>query len=147
MSQHSTRHHAREVALQLLYRYDVANLGAQTSQSALAQEIATHFDHFKVAQELREFVAQLVAGSLLGITELDGLIEKHAANWKLGRMGYVDRSILRMAAYELQNFPETASSIVINEAVELAKQFGTNESAGFVNGILDAIKTTVKKPA
>jgi len=85
-----------------------------------------------------------VAGTLLHQTELDPLLERHAANWKLSRMSFVDRSLLRMAAYELAHLPETPANVVINEAVELGKQFGTSDTPSFVNGILDALKAALR---
>jgi N utilization substance protein B len=144
----SSRRQAREIALQILYRYDMAR--AQTpglpllEGAALAREISQHFDHFRTAPEIREFTAQLVAGTLLHQKELDPILERHAANWKLSRMSVVDRSLLRMAAYELAHLADTPPSVVINEAVELGKQFGTSETPAFVNGILDAIKTELR---
>ncbi|MGZ3689133.1 MAG: transcription antitermination factor NusB [Bdellovibrionota bacterium] len=138
-----SRHKAREIALQILYRYDVAqqSAGMRIPQGpALLQDLNHHFEHFDVASELREFSAQLVAGTLNQALEIDATIEKHASNWKVARMGFVDRSLIRMSTYELSAFPDTAASIVIDEAVELAKQFGTSDSPAFVNGILDAIK-------
>jgi N utilization substance protein B len=156
-----SRHQAREVALQILYRYDMslqnggaASPGTGTGEAAPAKtptqvigELNGHFDHFKVPQELRGFAAELVAGSLRELTTLDGLLEKHASNWKVGRMGFVDRNLLRMSIYELQHFPDTPSSVVIDEAIELAKEFGTAESPSFINGVLDAVKAAVRPDA
>lgn len=168
-----TRHQAREVALQILYRHDIGLQSASagytspsathanaalagsetvTTQSAsaaaldLIAELNRHFDHFGVPTDLRGFSAELVAGSLREIASLDALLEKHASNWKIGRMGFVDRNLLRMAIYEMSRFPETPTSVVIDEAVELAKQFGTAESPAFINGVLDAVKGSLKTP-
>ncbi|HLE01831.1 MAG TPA: transcription antitermination factor NusB [Bdellovibrionota bacterium] len=138
-----SRHHAREIALQILYQYDMEGQGRTGPAEAEAQkfisDLTHHFEHFEVPQELREFVAQLVVGTITEVSALDAAIEKHATNWKLNRMPIVDRSLLRMAIYEMTHFPDTAASIVIDEAIELAKQFGTEETPGFVNGILDAV--------
>lgn len=150
-----TRHHAREVALQILYRYDMSLQQAQqagegtvaTHPTAVIEELNRHFDHFQVPQEIREFAAELVAGSVRELTALDLLLEKHASNWKVARMGFVDRNLLRMSIYELQKFPDTPASVVIDEAIELAKQFGTQESPAFINGVLDAVKEVVRTPA
>jgi N utilization substance protein B len=142
----NARHRAREVALQILYRYDVA-LQAKQPVPALGPELARdlehHFNHFVVPEPLREFAAQLVVGTLTEVTELDALLEKHASHWKVARMGLVDRNLLRMAAYELQRFSDTPSSVVIDEAIELGKQFGTSDTPAFVNGILDAIRAAL----
>ncbi len=136
----TTRHQAREVALQILYRCD----GEAADSTQTINDLTRHFDHFHVPNEIREFTAQLVAGTLREIKELDSLLEKHASNWKLPRMSYVDRNLLRMSIYELKAFPDTPVSVVIDEAIELAKQFGTQESPSFVNGILDAVKVSVR---
>ena len=161
-----SRHQAREVALQILYRYDMAlqAAGGQpaptvpvmvklptapslTAPSVVIEELNRHFEHFKTPEELRGFAAELVAGSLRELSTLDGLLEKHASNWKVGRMGFVDRNLLRMSIYELSHFPDTPASVVIDEAIELAKQFGTAESPAFINGVLDAVKTGMAQTA
>jgi N utilization substance protein B len=153
------RHRAREVALQFLYRHDLAQQSGgelsvktpnptpkpQLSPEALVAELKKHFDHFQVSENLREFAAQLVAGTLQEMPKLDVLIESHASNWKLSRMSSVDRTLLRMASYELSNLHETDASVVIDEAIELGKEFGTAETSAFVNGILDAVKTSLAR--
>ncbi len=153
-----SRHRAREVALQVLYRYDVAQ-GAGKGPETIApvgtptirglstefiRELGAHFDHFEVPRELREFASQLVTGTLGEIDELDSVLETQASNWKVTRMPSVDRSLLRMAVYELKHFPETDATVVIDEAVELAKQFGTADTPAFVNGVLDALRVRVR---
>jgi transcription antitermination protein NusB len=135
-----SRHRAREVALQILYQYDGRAADLLPKGHELANQLIHHFDHFSVPPELREFAAQLVAGTLGQVKSLDEMLEKHASNWKVARMGLVDRNLLRMSAYELLHMPESPSSVVIDEAIELGKQFGTAETPAFVNGILDAIK-------
>lgn len=145
-----SRHRAREIALQILYRFDVAahisgkplSSQAQELSGELAQELEGHFKHFQVSPELQDFTAQLVNGTLNELPRLDSLLESHVSNWRLARLGFVDRSLLRLAAYELLFLGETPTSVVIDEAVELGKQFGTAETPAFVNGILDALKTS-----
>ncbi|MGK5081736.1 transcription antitermination factor NusB [Bdellovibrionota bacterium FG-1] len=140
-----SRHQARETALQILYRYDSGStVKTLLTPTTILEEINKHFDHFRVADELRGFTAELVAGTLRELPTLDALLEKHAANWKISRMSSIDRNLLRMATFELQNFPDTPPSVVIDEAIELAKQFGSADSPSFVNGILDAIKNGLK---
>lgn len=138
------RHRAREVALQILYRYDVAahEPGGVVPKVGpeLVADLNKHFDHFTVPPETREFAAQLVAGTLSDMASIDGLLETHASNWKITRMASVDRSLLRMAIYELTQIAEVPPSVVIDEAIELGKQFGTAETPAFVNGVLDAVK-------
>ena len=114
-------------------------LVGQAAQDTIAI-LQRHFKHFNVAEDLREFIAQLVTGTLAHRDEIDALLEKKAAHWKVSRMSSVDRSILRLASYELLFLKETPVSVVIDEAIELAKQFGTAETAPFINGILDSLK-------
>lgn len=142
-----SRHHAREVALQILYRYDVAALekGLEkppTAPSAqeLAQDISKHFEHFAVSPGVREFAATLVAGTLKASAEIDAEIEKFASNWKVGRMALIDRNLIRMAYYEMTQIKDIPHSVTIDEAIELAKQFGTADTSSFVNAILDNIR-------
>lgn len=137
--QHS-RHHAREIALQILYRYDMNSLNP--SGLELADDLKKHFEHFHVVEGVREFAAELVAGTLENGTELDLHIEKFANNWKISRMAMIDRNLLRMALFEMTHFKNIPASVTIDEAVELAKQFGTADTSAFVNAILDSFHKT-----
>ncbi len=139
----SSRHRARESALQILYSLDT---GEQKAPSELIPRLNQHFDHFKVPEDLREFASELVSGSLLDRESIDELLERHATHWKVSRMASLDRCLLRMAVNEMLRFPETSSSIIIDEAIELGKQFGTPETPGFVNGILDSIRKSLNRP-
>lgn len=137
-----SRRQAREAALQILYRMDgePSHLDALLADpSRLAGELATHFQHFLVPEGQREFAGELAAGALRDRQKIDTLIETSQTQWKLARMAAIDRNLLRLAAFELTHFKDTPASVTINEAVELAKQFGSAESAGFINGILDQI--------
>lgn len=138
-----SRHKARQAALQILYRYDLSwqNQGTLPPvDQALAADLTKHFDHFQVPTELREFAAELVAGTLTERSELDNKIEAKTPNWKLSRMSVIDRNLLRMALYEMFHFKDVPVKVTMDEAIELAKQFGTQESPGFVNAILDALQ-------
>jgi N utilization substance protein B len=142
-----SRHRAREIALQMLYQYDSQAPGLTRPQgSKLSADLVYHFDHFNIPEGLREFISQLVAGTLQEMGTLDGLLEKHASNWKVARMSSVDRSVLRMAIYEMIHIKETPHTVVIDEAIELAKGFGTSESPSFINGILDSIRMSLSAP-
>lgn len=147
----TARHRAREAALQILYRLDIATPAGtpigQPSAQDLIREFRSHFDHFQIPEESRSFAAEIASGCLGALSEIDSTIEAHAANWKLARMAFVDRSLLRLATYELTRMRDTPPSVVIDEAVELGKRFGTADTAGFINGILDAIRATVAKTA
>ena len=140
------RHRAREIALQVLYHYDLAKTENQSvAPQDLIKELSAHYNHFEVPETLREFASQLVAGTLRDVPQLDQMLETHASNWTVARMSSVDRSLLRMAAYEMTHIQDTDASVVIDEAIELAKAFGTAESPSFVNGILDAVKTALAR--
>ena len=127
------RRTARECALQMLYQYDV---GRQPVEEILESfwEMNEH------PKRVREFADELFEGSIERIKEIDRTIQQHTQNWRLSRMAAVDRNILRVAVYEFLCDTGTPVTVVINEALEIAKKFSTHESAQFVNGILDSIK-------
>lgn len=124
---------ARTVAFQMLYQDDL-NPGSkqQFADSFLDQELPDH-------EPIRRFARALVEGTDEKREEIDAALTRIAEHWSLSRMNATDRSILRLATYEIL-FMDTPKPVVINEAVELAKKFGTLESAAFVNGILDKIE-------
>ncbi|MDG2380156.1 MAG: transcription antitermination factor NusB [Pirellulaceae bacterium] len=126
------RSRAREVALQVLYQDD---LNPSHSMSASDDFLRSRLNHNK---ELVEFGQSLVSGTRRNRPELDILLVSQADNWSLQRMAATDRNILRMAAFEIL-YSETPGRVAINEAVELAKRFGSKNSAQFVNGILDGV--------
>ena len=135
------RTRAREYALQLLYQLDVTRAGADSI-------IEEFWVHLEVPGEVRAFAAALVAGTLARREEIDQLIARHANNWQINRMAVVDRNILRLGAYELLFVEDVPPKVSLNEAIELAKRFGDEESSKFVNGILDAIhKTHARRPS
>lgn len=125
---------ARTVAFQILYQDDL-NPGSlkQFAESFLVRELPDH-------EALLQFARNLVHGTDEKRDEIDETLTTVAQNWSLSRMNTTDRSILRLATYEIM-FMDTPKPVVINEAVELAKKFGTNDSASFVNGVLDKIKS------
>lgn len=125
----SRRSRAREVALQVLFQDDL-NPGASPAR-------ADDFLRARLkAEELIAFAQSLVAGVRRNRSELDALLARTADNWSLERMAATDRNVLRLGAYEIL-YADTPDRVAINEAVELAKRFGTAQSAHFVNGILD----------
>jgi N utilization substance protein B len=127
------RRTARECALQMLYEYDVGKISADAVLSSF-------WEMNEQPERVREFASQLFRGTLLRIKEIDKLIQGHTKNWRLSRMAAVDRNVLRLAVFELIADAKTPDTVVINEALEIAKKFSTNDSAQFVNGILDSIK-------
>lgn len=128
----SRRSRAREVALQVIYADDL------NPRRDLVE--ADDFISRRLLRDLQlvEFARGLVAGVRRNRPELDEILRTRADNWSLERMGATDRNVLRLGAYEIL-FSDTPGRVAINEAVELAKRYGTRQSAQFVNGILDRI--------
>jgi N utilization substance protein B len=124
------RRAARESALRILYELEFNDGGAET---VLSREKAGGRDSFAYA-------AWLVRGVLARRAEIDRLIESTSAHWRIPRMALVDRNILRLAVFEILEEPFLAPAIVINEAIEIARRFSGDESAVFVNGVLDAVR-------
>ncbi len=138
-----TRRHAREIALQFLYKVDIENRFAelQDSKYLLAGEIEKHFEHFQAPEPTREFIATLISSAIIDQPKLDPKIEEAATSWKLARMATIDRNLLRMSYAEMLRFSgEIPPSVTIDEAIELAKKYGSAETASFVNGVLDALR-------
>ncbi len=127
------RRKGREYALQVLYLCDVANINPDKSIKFLMA-------YGDIEKPIADFAERLAQGTMQHIKAIDPLIIKHAKNWEITRMAALDRNVLRLGAYELM-FEDTPISVVIDEAVELAKMFSTDESGKFVNGILDKIKS------
>jgi N utilization substance protein B len=128
----STRRRAREVALQVAYQDDI-----NPSQSNVVTERLIRYRLNHDAKSI-EFAQSLVAGVRRYRDELDRALTERATNWSLKRMAATDRNVLRLGAYEIL-YTETPNPVAVNEAVELAKRFGGEHSAPFVNGILDRL--------
>ena len=127
------RRKAREVALQFLYQLDQHG---ETDPRAHEPEFwARH----PVDEETRAFVSELVRGVTQRHAEIDKLIADYTEHWDIDRMAVVDRNILRLAVWELLDHPSVPPKVAINEAIEIAKKFGTGESGRFINGILDRV--------
>ncbi|MBI4370833.1 MAG: transcription antitermination factor NusB [Elusimicrobia bacterium] len=126
---------AREIALQALY---VADVSSTPAVEAFA--IVTRRGGGEADAETLGFARELAFGALERRDALDARIQERAANWAIGRMAAVDRNILRLAAYELADGRDTPVGVVIDEAIEIARKYSTEEATRFVNGILDALK-------
>ena len=96
-------------------------------------------------KKARSFFLRLVSGVNAGKSAIDALIERFSSNWKISRMSGVDRNILRIAVFELMSCPDIPARVTINEAIDIGKRFGTEESGAFINGILDSIHQAVEK--
>lgn len=134
-----TRRTGRAYALQLLYARDG---DAATDIAGAAVSWADSFE-LEIEPDAQRFAQALVAEASQRAQQLDELIASASKNWRIDRMSRVDRNILRLGACELVAFRDVPVSVVINEAVEIAKRFGTAESSAFVNGVLDRIATAV----
>ena len=127
-----SRRRARELAIQVLFHLEF-NSGDPDEVLQLICE------HFGPSKSFRAFSRELVLGVCERKEELDRLISRSSEHWRLERMSRVDRTILRLGAFEILAMPDIPSKVSIEEAVELGKRYGTRESGGFINGILDNI--------
>lgn len=131
------RRQARESALQALFMCDFLN-----EWSDAAVEFC--FDHFSVPKAAKPYAVELCSGVIKNKVTIDAELTCASENWSLSRMGRVDRSILRVATYEIVLLPEIPPNVAINEAIEVAKRFGAEESPQFVNGVLDRVAATFR---
>jgi len=132
----AARHRSREHALQILFQWDMRKQPVEESIAAFYGSL--YSEESAVQPERDEFLEQLVRGTVEKAGEIDALISGHAEHWRIERMPAVDRNILRLAIYELRN-TGTPPAVAIDEALELARRFSTEESVQFVNGVLDAV--------
>lgn len=127
-----TRRQAREAALKILFELEYQNVPH-------APLVAHLEDEDRDNPDFQEFLERLVATYRQNQVQIDSHIEERSEHWKLSRMPLIDRNILRLGITELLNFSEIPKSVTINEYLEIAKKYGTEDSSGFVNGILDKI--------
>ena len=137
-----SRHRAREVALQMLYQWEVGR--------APIDEVCRTFwtggpAGTPPAESVRSFATLLATGVATHAAQLDPLIAEAAEHWRVERMNVMDRLILRLGVYEFLHELETPSKVVINEALELGRTFSADESVRFINGILDAVRRTLSR--
>lgn len=135
-----SRRLARETALQVLFQRDLTKEPLIT-----AQEVQRWAEEFEVPQPSRPFAQQLVDGTIEHLSEIDEKIASFAQDWSINRMANVDRNVMRLATYELLFCSDIPGRVSLNEAIELAKRYGGEESAKFVNGILDRFVDSVMK--
>jgi transcription antitermination protein NusB len=137
------RHRARESALQILYQWDVGKIDVDRA-------IETFFarqwpDAVPPSDELRRVAESLARETVARISSIDALVAETAERWRPERMAVIDRLILRMAIGELMRGPDTPPAVVINEALELARTFSTEDAVKFINGMLDAIRKKLER--
>jgi N utilization substance protein B len=126
------RRRGREIGLQILYQIEMTG-------DASPEALDFFCRHFHGSPKALAFARRLVSGVLDHHDEIDRFIKRSAEHWKLSRMAKVDLAILRMAAYELLFCPDIPVSVTIDEAVEISKRYGTDDSPGFINGVLDHV--------
>jgi transcription antitermination protein NusB len=127
----ATRHHARMAVVSLLYAFDLGNGNITEHSDEILEEK-------KIRNKQREFAMDLFKGVIDNLSRVDESIVKHLKEWDFERLGAIERATLRLACYEIL-FGELDSAVVINEAIEITKAFGTEQSPKFINGVLDAI--------
>jgi transcription antitermination protein NusB len=127
------RRKGRELAMQMLFQADMGRQNPDEVRKTFWQA------RDEVEPDTRGFAEDIFRVATARDTEIDALIEKHSANWKLARMSSVDRNVLRTAVAEMVGFRGTPAPIVINEALEIARRYSSAESINFLNGVLDAI--------
>ena len=128
-----SRRKAREFALQMLYQ-------AEASGTPMAEVAASFWEGRDADPEVRAFADRLAAGTTSSLGEIDAILRDSLENWRLERLAIVDRNILRLAVYEFLHETETPPIVVIDEAIEVARRFGGEDSSQFANGILDAVR-------
>lgn len=133
-----TRRQGREFALQVLYQMDIAGLEPQ-------QALALFWQNFEPNADTRQFTTELVEGVWQEKERIDRLIANATEHWRLGRLARVDLNLLRLATYELLAYPHIAPGVTINEAIEIARRYCSDEAPMFVNGVLDRIASLIGK--
>ena len=142
-TRHASRAQSRQAALQVLYSVDVGRRAAETfSPETVDAALAAVEAHFELPEGARAYARELVLGVALHRDAIDRMLAGHATNWRIERMAAVDRNVLRLAIYEM-GWAGLPASVAIDEAVELARRFGSDPSPAFVNGVLDAVAHTL----
>lgn len=126
------RRHGRELAVQALYQIEV-------TEDASPRSLALFLSHFEGGAEAKEFARRLISGVLEHREEIDRRVAQATENWKLERIAKVDLVILRLATYELLHCPDIPLNVSLDEAIEIAKRFGSDDSSTFINGVLDKV--------
>ncbi len=134
----SSRRRARELALQVLYQFELAGTPPEEGLPLIAE-------HFQADPADLPFARELAEGTVARVPELDALIAQTSEHWSLSRMARVDLAILRLAAYELRYRSDIPASVTLNEAIELGKKYGGEETGPFLNGVLDRVATLLSR--
>ena len=126
------RRSARELALKFLYQ-------TEFNEGAIQEQLDQFWMRLSIQDETKSFMKALVESTFLHLAEIDEILKKYSEHWALDRMTVIDRNILRFGVCELLYFSSVPPKVVINEAVEVAKKYGNEESPDFINGVLDRI--------
>jgi N utilization substance protein B len=134
------RRKSREYALQMLFQWDITH-------DPIDKIITTFWDSMETPEspEVIEFANELAIGTIEQVETIDVLLQRHAENWRLDRMAGVDRNLLRLAVYEFRSDAKLPKAVIINEAIEIARRFSSQESPQFINGILDSVRKEVEQ--
>ena len=132
------RRRSRELAMQALYQMEM-------NQDHSKEAVELFCKHFGVTENVKPFFLRLVEGVMKVQHEIDPLIKSFSENWKISRMSRADRNIMRIAVYELLYCDDIPPKVSINEAIDIGKKFGTEDSGPFINGILDSIRISLEK--
>lgn len=137
-----SRFKSRQQALQTLFLWDIRKISMREAVESYYGSLAS--EEAEPVNEKDVFGEELAEGAAMQSAELDALISRHSENWRIERMPLVDRNILRMAVWEMRNL-KTPAAVVIDQALELARRFSSEESIPFLNGVLDAINIELQK--
>ncbi|QFT89740.1 hypothetical protein FIU87_13845 [Bacillus sp. THAF10] len=129
------RSKAREKALQAIFQMDLSDIPPEEAMANVLEE----------NEQVDEFLKSIVIGTKEHAEEIDSTLKSHLEKWSLERLGTVDRTILRMATYEMIYVEEIPVNVTMNEAIELAKTFGDDKSSGFINAVLSKVKERLEK--
>jgi len=134
------RRKSREYALQMLFQWDITHDPIDKIITPFWESVET-----PESPEVIEFANALATGTIDHVEKIDVLLQRHAEHWRLDRMAGVDRNLLRLAVYEFLDDAKIPKAVIINEAIEIARRFSTQESPQFINGILDSVRREVEQ--
>lgn len=143
------RRKARELAVQTIYALDFSETDNEFREFSLLNSypeilvLMAEHENISADHASRTFADELIRNTIIHLDEIESTLEKHSSNWSLERIANMDRSILRVAIYEMM-FTDTPPPVIINEAIEIAKKYSSESSNKFVNGILDALHQELK---
>ena len=137
------RRQSREAALQFLFQDDFS-VGAEKASEDIQERFGFFCNLFQISKKGRPYAVDLLEKTLRNKERIDGLISEAAVNWRLERIAVADRNVLRLAVCEMLFVEDVPDEVAINEAVEIARRFGGDDSPAFINGILDAVRKSLR---